>query len=552
MDQFEITTPSSSAEWWRGCVIYQVYPRSYQDANGDGIGDLAGIRQRLPYIASLGVDALWISPFFKSPMKDNGYDVSDYREIDPLFGTLKDFDLLLGEAHEFGLKVMIDLVLNHSSDQHPWFIESRKNRDNDKADWYVWADAKLDGTPPNNWLSVFGGSAWQWDTRRQQYYLHNFLVSQPDFNFHCPALQDALLDLTRFWLEKGVDGFRLDTINFYVHDAELRDNPALEIDQRNDSIAPSVNPYNYQNHLYSKNRPENLYFLKRFRSLLDEFEGRACLGEVGDAQRGLEILGQYTEGNERAHMCYTFELLQPHTVTPSFIRQVFERLDIVAKNGWPCWAYSNHDVMRHASRWKLSDAALKLHATLLMCLYGSACIYQGEELGLEEAEVDFVDLHDPYGIEFWPEFKGRDGCHTPMVWEKTSVNAGFSLAKPWLPVCPDQQQRAVSEQEHAPESLLNHYRLVIRLRHQHAALAAGDMKILKSEGAILGFLRRTDEETLYCVFNLSDETVDTSLPAGDWSDIGDEVGGAPIPEDGSLRLDAWQCAIVRKRGIKNG
>ncbi|RZW13881.1 MAG: DUF3459 domain-containing protein, partial [Desulfobulbaceae bacterium] len=261
---------------------------------------------------------------------------------------------------------------------------------------------------------------------------------------------------------------------------------------------------------------------------------------------------QYTEGNERAHMCYAFELLQAHPVTPSLIKQVFERLNSVAENGWACWAFSNHDVMRHASRWKLSDAALKLHATLLMCLHGSACIYQGEELGLEEAEVDFEDLHDPYGIEFWPEFKGRDGCHTPMVWEKTSVNAGFSEAKPWLPVSPDQQQLAVSEQEHVPESLLNHYRRAIRLRHQNAALTTGDMKILKSEGAILGFLRRTDKETLYCVFNLGDEAVDTSLPSGNWSDSGDVVGGAAIQEDGSLRLDAWQCAIVRKRGRNNG
>ena len=547
-----MTTANNSAQWWRGCVIYQVYPRSYQDSTGDGIGDLAGIRHRLPYISSLGVDALWISPFFKSPMKDYGYDVSDYREIDPMFGSLADFELLLDDAHELGLKVMIDLVLSHSSDQHPWFIESRTNRDNDKADWYVWADAKQDGTPPTNWLSIFGGSAWQWDTRRQQYYLHNFLVSQPDFNFHCQAVQDALLDVTRFWLEKGVDGFRLDTINFYFHDAELRDNPALDIDQRNASITPLVNPYSYQNHLYSKNRPENLDFLKRFRSLLDEFEGRACLGEVGDAQRGLEILGQYTEGNERAHMCYAFELLQAYPLSPALIRQIFKRIESVAEDGWACWAYSNHDVMRHASRWSLSDAAVKLHATLLMCLYGSACIYQGEELGLPEAEVDFEDLHDPYGIEFWPEFKGRDGCRTPMVWEKASLHGGFSEATPWLPVCPDQQQRAVSEQEHVPESLLNHYRRVIRLRRQHAPLATGAMEILQSEGALLGFLRRTADETLYCTFNLGEDEVNTSLPAGNWSDIGEMVGGAPISEDGSLRLDAWQYAIVRKRGGKNG
>ena len=275
-------------DWWKGCVIYQVYPRSYQDSNGDGIGDLAGIIKRLPHIASLGVDAVWISPFNTSPMKDYGYDVSNYCDIDPLFGTLADFDRLVACCHKLNLKIMMDLVISHSSDQHPWFIESRKNNSNPKSDWYVWANPKPDGTPPNNWLSVFGGSAWQWDSRREQYYLHNFLSSQPDLNFHNPDVQDALLDVARFWLDRGVDGFRLDTINFYVHDKHLRDNPPLTPEKRNASIAPSVNPYNHQEHLYSKNRPENLIFLRRLRALLDEYPGCTALGEVGDALYGLE------------------------------------------------------------------------------------------------------------------------------------------------------------------------------------------------------------------------------------------------------------------------
>ena len=232
----------STNNWWKGCVIYQIYPRSYQDSNGDGIGDLAGITQRLPYIASLGVDAIWISPFFQSPMKDYGYDVSDYRAIDPMFGDMDDFGTLLASAHKLGLRIMVDLVLSHTSNRHPWFIESRADRSNPKNDWYVWADAKADGTPPNNWLAIFGGSAWHWDAAREQYFLHNFLTSQPDLNVHNPEVQDALLDVARFWLDKGVDGFRLDTINFYMHDLKLRDNPPLAIEQRNASIAPSVNP----------------------------------------------------------------------------------------------------------------------------------------------------------------------------------------------------------------------------------------------------------------------------------------------------------------------
>jgi alpha-glucosidase len=274
-------------DWWRGAVIYQIYPRSFQDSNGDGIGDLNGITQRLPYIASLGVDAIWISPFFTSPMKDFGYDVSDYTGIDPMFGTMSDFDVLTETAHSLGLRVMIDLVLSHTSDEHPWFKESRANRDNDKADWFVWAEPKDDGTPPNNWLSIFGGSAWQWDGRREQYYLHNFLTSQPDLNFHCPAVQDALLDVVRFWLDRGVDGFRLDTINFYIHDKLLRSNPALPKDQRDATIAPSVNPYNHQLHLYSKNQPENLAFLERFRAVLEEYDAAAAVGIVGDSNSKL-------------------------------------------------------------------------------------------------------------------------------------------------------------------------------------------------------------------------------------------------------------------------
>ena len=251
-------------DWWRGAVIYQIYPRSFQDSNGDGVGDLAGIAQRLPYVASLGVDAIWVSPFFKSPMKDFGYDVSDYCDVDPMFGTLADFDQLIATAHDLGLKVMIDQVLSHTADTHEWFTESRQSRDNAKADWYVWGDPKPDGTPPNNWLSIFGGSAWQWDTRREQYYLHNFLTSQPDLNFHNTDVQDALLDVCRFWLDRGVDGFRLDTINFYFADKQLRDNPALTLEERNGSIAPRVNPYTTKCILIPRTNPRISVFWSGF------------------------------------------------------------------------------------------------------------------------------------------------------------------------------------------------------------------------------------------------------------------------------------------------
>ncbi|MFA3920118.1 alpha-amylase family glycosyl hydrolase [Ruegeria hyattellae] len=532
----------TASDWWRGGVIYQIYPRSFQDSNGDGIGDLDGITQRLEYVASLGVDAIWISPFFKSPMKDFGYDVSDYRDVDPMFGTLADFDALLARAHELGLKVMIDLVLSHTSDQHPWFTESRASRENPKSDWYVWADPKPDGTPPNNWLAIFGGSAWQWDARRRQYYLHNFLTSQPDLNFHEPQVQEALLDVARFWLDRGVDGFRLDTINFYFHDKELRDNPPLPLEDRNDSIAPQVNPYNHQDHLYSKSQPENLAFLERLRALTDAYDARACLGEVGDAQRGLEIMGQYTAGAARMHMCYAFEFLEGRRATAAFIAGVFDDLEAAAPDGWACWAFSNHDVKRHASRWGLSDAALRCYTTLMMCLRGSVCLYQGEELGLPEADVSFEDLQDPYGIEFWPEFKGRDGCRTPMVWQSQAENAGFGNGKSWLPVSSVHAEVAVDRQEQDPGAMLHHYRGAIALRGAHTALQTGTQTDLRADGDLLSFTRANATETLFCAFNLGDGTVEVPLPDGSWQSV------RPRAEPGGQRavLGAWDYLIVKQ------
>ncbi|MER9402829.1 alpha-glucosidase family protein [Mesorhizobium caraganae] len=502
-------------DWWRGAVIYQIYPRSYQDSDGDGIGDLKGIIRRLPYIASLGVDAIWISPFFKSPMKDFGYDVSDYCDVDPMFGTLADFDALVAEAHHLGLKVMIDEVLSHTADIHPWFKESRANRANPKADWYVWADARADGTPPNNWLSIFGGSAWQWDTSRQQYYLHNFLSEQPDLNFHNLEVQDALLDVTRFWLERGVDGFRLDTINFYFHSQGLENNPPLPPEERNDQTAPAVNPYNYQDHLYDKSRPENLAFLERFRALLDEYPATAAVGEVGDSQRGLEVVAAYTAGGKRVHMCYSFDFLAPEKISAAKVRQVLEAFGKVASDGWSCWAFSNHDVMRPASRWAADEADpvayLKVISALLMSLRGSVCLYQGEELGLGEAELKFEDLQDPYGIRFWPEFKGRDGCRTPMVWDATASNAGFSTAKPWLPVPGKHLSQAVNVQQGDAASLLEHYRRFLGFRRQHPALAKGDIEFIESEGDTVAFTRREGNEQIVCVFNLGSSPAEVDL-----------------------------------------
>lgn len=547
-DPGQATALVPDRDWWRGAVIYQIYPRSFQDTSGDGIGDLLGIAERLAYVASLGVDAIWVSPFFASPMKDYGYDVSDYTNVDPMFGTLGDFDHLVNEAHKYGIRVMIDLVISHTSEQHPWFIESRRTRDNPKADWYVWADAKPDGTPPNNWMSIFGGSAWAWDPSRQQYYQHNFLESQPDLNFHNPEVQQAVLDVARFWLERRVDGFRLDTINFYFCDAELRDNPALPPELRNDSIAPAVNPYNHQNHLYDKNRPENLEFLRRFRSLMDEYPAIAAVGEVGDAQYGLQIVADYTSGGDKMQMCYAFDFLAAELLSAKRVRKVVSDLIAAAPEGWGCWAFSNHDVVRHATRWGAevndTDRYLKLLAGLLLSLRGSVCLYQGEELGLTEAELAFEDLRDPYGIQFWPDFKGRDGCRTPMVWSERADSAGFTVGHPWLPVPAEHRHMAVDAQENVQASMLNHYRRFLAFRRAHPSLAKGSIEFVGEDEQVLCFIRRDDSEAIFCAFNFADSEQSVSRPEGSVSPL-EHHGFSGMMRDETIHIPPHDAFFAR-------
>jgi len=533
-------------DWWRGAVIYQIYPRSFQDQDGDGIGDLVGITSRLDYVADLGVDAIWLSPVFTSPMKDFGYDVSNYRDIDPTFGTLEDFDHLVNKAHSLGLKVIIDQVISHSSDKHAWFSESRLSRTNDKADWYVWADPKPDGTPPNNWLSIFGGSAWHWDSRRMQYYLHNFLVSQPDLNFHNPAVQDALLGEMRFWLERGVDGFRLDTVNFYFHSTGLESNPVVKAEDFNASTAPAVNPYNFQEHLYDKSRPENLAFLRRLRALLDEYPGRTTVGEIGDSQHQLEIMAQYTSGDDMLHMAYTFDYLGGEFSAGHFHKAI-ELTEAQAPDGWICLAFSNHDVVRHVSRWAThgQEAAFtRLAATLILSMRGSVCLYQGEELGLKEAELSFSDLVDPYGIEFWPEFKGRDGCRPPMVWQAHVRNGAFSTAeRTWLPVPAEHLTHAVDTQRDVEGSVLEFYRAMLAFRKAHPALAKGSIELLPLQGDVLAFIRQDGDERLVCVFNMAEAAAAYRLPDGMQPTSADCPGVLAAAISGEIDLEPFGAYI---------
>jgi alpha-glucosidase len=492
---------ADASVWWRGSVTYQIYPRSFQDSNGDGIGDLPGITARLPYLSDLGVDAVWLSPVFKSPMADMGYDVSDYIDIDPLFGSLDDFDTLLARAHDLGLKVIIDQVLSHSSDQHPFFQESRQSRDNLRADWYVWADANPDGSPPNNWLSVFGGSAWEWSSHRRQYYLHNFLATQPDLNFHNPAVQDWALSVLRFWLDRGVDGFRLDTVNYYFHDAALRPNGPLAYAGNQ----PPVNPYDMQDHARSKTQPENLDFLARMRDVLNEYDNRTMVGEVGDAPyRSVQIMADYTRPG-RLHSAYSFDMLEPK-FNPDHFRTKIEGFFDAAPDGWPMWAFSNHDVIRHLSRW-LSHGAeadvARLAAAMLLSFEGSVCLYQAEELGQLETDIHFDELTDPPGIRFWPDYKGRDGCRTPMVWDDT-VHGGFTTGTPWLPVKGPQLARNAGAQTGDAGSILEFYRRMLAFRAATPDLRAGRSRFFDVAEPVLAFARG---DGVACVFNLSAQTV---------------------------------------------
>ena len=496
-------------DWWRGAVVYQIYPRSFQDSNGDGLGDLPGITSRLDHVAALGVDAVWLSPIFTSPMLDMGYDVSNYTDVDPRFGTLADFDTLVARAHERGLKVMIDQVLSHSSIQHPFFKESRASRDNPRADWFVWADPNLDGTPPNNWLSVFGGSVWQWDARRKQYYLHNFLVEQPDLNFHNPAVQDWQLENMRFWLDRGVDGFRFDTVNYFFHDKLLRNDPA---DYRVKTEAEG-NPYGMQYHIFSKNQPENLGWMERIRALIDQYDNRTTVGEMGESHHAIKMMGDYTAPG-RLHQCYSFELMG-YDYTPAFFRARIEEFFTGAPDGWPMWAFSNHDVVRHVSRWQrhgvTPEALARQAAALLLSFQGSICLWQGEELGQTDTELAFDELTDPQGINFWPEPIGRDNTRTPMVWDG-STHGGFSTAAPWLPVKAPQLARNVAGQVGVPGSVLETYRALLAYRRATAVMATGATRFLDLPAPLLGFWRGAGEDAVLCAFNLSPAGHDLALP----------------------------------------
>lgn len=507
----------NDAPWWKRGVFYQIYPRSFMDKNGDGIGDLAGIEDRLGYVAELGVDGVWISPFFASPQKDFGYDVSDYRSVDPMFGTNEDFDMLLKSAHDLGLKIIVDMVMSHTSIEHPWFKESRLSANNRKADWYVWADPKSDGTPPNNWQSVFGGPAWTFDTKRGQYYLHNFLKDQPDLNFHSKAVQKQMLSELEYWLERGVDGFRFDVCNFYFQDKNLRDNPPVDSNTEFNGIQVTAPyPYVMQQHKYDKSQPENLEFLEQIKVLMDKYPDTMTLAEIGDDDP-YKIIDDYTaEDKQRLNTAYTTDLMSAYQIDSDTINRLFHLLNEQAPDSWASWAFTNHDTQRVVTRWgkDITDknAFAVLMNKLLLSLRGTPFLYQGDELGLPEAHIPFDKIQDPWGIAMWPEWIGRDGCRTPMPWNKDAPAAGFTpemsnRESPWLPIPTDHKRRAVNIQNQDKHSVLNQTREFIQWRKTKDTLQIGDIEFEDTGNQkLIVFNRSLEGTTIRCLFNLSEET----------------------------------------------
>jgi alpha-glucosidase len=532
-DEVAVAVRASDDAWWRGAVVYHIYPRSFLDTSGNGVGDLAGITRRLDYIASLGVDAIWISPFVKSPMLDFGYDVSDYLSVDPLFGTMEDFETLVAQAHARGLRVLMDQVLSHTSDAHPWFLESRESRDNPKADWYVWADPKPDGSPPNNWLSVFGGPSWQWEPRRSQYYLHNFLRQQPDLNFHDSQVQAAVLDACSYWLDRGVDGFRLDVCAFYFHDARLRDNPVNPVRPTGSHFM--FNPYSLQMHVRDIAQPENLKFLERLRALCDSYDDRVLLGELHESE-GQALHRQYTAPNW-LQLAYGYWLLGAERIGADTIVETARALGYELDDGWPCWALDNHDFTRSLSRLGHKGPSIALTAALA-CLRGAMCIYQGAELGLPQADIPFERIVDPYGREFYPAYHGRDGSRAPMSWDDTQPNCGFSSAEPWLPITSAHSELSVAAQQSVPGSTLNRVSRFLNWRKAIPALRKGAMSLCECDGPILALYRSFEGQKILCAFNLGDCEVELRLPAEALGTPMDGHGFTSLRKGGSVVLPA--------------
>ena len=526
--------------WWRDGVIYQIYPRSFADSNNDGIGDLKGIICKLDYLADLGVDALWLSPINPSPDKDFGYDVADYFDIDPKYGTLADFDLLLQEAHKHNLHLILDLVLNHTSDQNKWFQESKSSTDNPYRDWYIWRSAP-EGKLPNNWQSVFGGPGWQYDEKTAQYYFHMFVKEQPDLNWRNPEVYQKMLEVFKFWLERGVDGFRLDVFNEYFKDAQFRNNPP----------ALGIRPFDCQQHIYDVSQPEMFTTLKDIRALLDRYPERYAVGETFLAST--EQAAAYI-GPEKLHAGFDFTFLTSPWNPKRFLTVINKWDSLLSAEGWPNYVLNNHDQPRSASRYGQGgdDERLKVAAAMLLTLRGTPFLYYGEEIGMRNVHLRRNELQDPVGIRYWPVPVGRDGCRSPMQWD-ASENAGFGKSKPWLKIHPNYLKRNVKAQINDEHSLFNFYKRLLAIRKATPALQKGSFIPLTYEPRrLLAYLRQDAEQTVLVVLNFGKRkvrlAVGPELRGKDWQLLfSNKREQVPVITNGWLPLMGNEASLyIRK------
>lgn len=536
------------SHWWKTGIIYQIYPRSFQDSNGDGVGDLMGILQRLEYVKSLNVDGIWISPIFPSPMHDFGYDVSNYTDIHPIFGTLDDFDRMLEKAHQLGLKILLDLVPNHTSDEHPWFLESRSSRDNPKRDWYLWRDPKPDGSPPNNWLSSFGGSAWEWDEKTGQYYLHSFVKQQPDLNYRNPQVVQAILEVMRFWLDRGVDGFRVDVITAMVKDDELLDEPE-------NPNWDGVEPFNRLQHVYTNNHPDVHKIIRQMRQVMDEYDDRVMIGEIWGLSNE-ELVKYYGEHEEECHLPFNFGFIRVPW-DAGIIRARIENYErILPETAWPNWVIGNHDQHRIASR--VGQANARVAHMLLLTLRGTPTVYFGDEIGMENVPIPPELVRDPPAV-LQPEIAhivGRDPQRTPMLWD-ASPNAGFSPAgvTPWLPVAEDYVTRNVAMQEADPNSILSLFRALTWLHRTEPALHLGSFRLISTgnDSNVLGYMREyPGADSFLILLNFTDQTqwarVSQVAPAGELILCTDLNKSREIEFMGAVDIgpsEGWLVRLVR-------
>lgn len=536
---------NSNKQWWKSAVAFQLYPRSFYDTNNDGIGDIRGIIEKLDYLNdgtenSLGIDAIWLNPLYPSPQYDFGYDIMDYKGIDPQYGTMADFDELLEEAHKRGIRILMDIVPSVTSHLHPWFIESRSSKDSPKRDWYIWVDAPKPGKYPNKWLGMFGGRAWDWDAKTRQYYYHNSLPEQPDLNWKNPEVAEAVLGAMEFWLKKGVDGFRVDVLNFSHKDSELRNNPYC-IGRR---------PYEMQKHIYDRNRPEALEVGKMMRALADKYQDTMLVGEIfiNDVD---EAVKYYGENNDGMHLVFNFAFMHSRFSATSFKRNIQEWLIATEGKGWPSYFLSNHDIPRHISRYskgKWTLARAKIAATLLLTLKGTPFIYMGEEIGMLDVKIKRHELMDPVGKHYWPFHSGRDRARTPVQWS-SKEHAGFSDVEPWLPVHKNYQSVNVEQAEKNPDSLLYTYRKIIWLRKKSNALGVGDFAFCESAPkGVLAYFRTAKDEKVLVLLNMTKKrhsfAIDNALQYKGSKVLFDTHNAPQIIDLLKIELDSYQGLII--------